>query len=146
MIEGRKKNSKSLASNNRVYKAARARLNKMKGGGLFGAIGGIARGVGGAAVGATRAVGGAAVGGVKAAGGAAKYVAAGTLHHASQAARAVAPHVRVGINVNLSRKARPKIPNTKVGNNKSRYSESSHLGLGWNKQYVQHVRNSGNII
>ena len=90
----------------RATKLANALRSKKKGGGLFGAIGGIARGVGGAAI-----------GGVKAAGGAAKYVAAGTVHHATQAVKAAAPYVKVGVRYNGQKKAPKKIPNTKIGNN-----------------------------
>ena len=107
-IEGRKKAGKPLNKNANFEKRVRVRLNAIrpKGRGLFGHIGG-----------ALGAVGGAAIGGVKAVGGAAHYVAAGTVHHATQAARAAAPYVKVGVRYNG--KARNKIPKTNLNNNKN---------------------------
>jgi len=93
----------------RATKLANALRPKKKG--LFGHIGG-----------AIGAVGGAAVGGVKAAGGAAKYVAAGTVHHASKGAKFGLGVVASGVgrmgqshtfNVTVGRK---KIPNTPLNN------------------------------
>jgi hypothetical protein len=107
----------------RATKLANALRPKKKG--LFGHIGG-----------AIGAVGGAAVGGVKAAGGAAKYVAAGTVHHASQAVKAAAPYVKVGVRYNGQKKAPKKIPNTKIGNN-NRNRKAFNAGFGnepWARQ------------
>lgn len=108
----------------RATKLANALRPKKKG--LFGHIGG-----------AIGAVGGAAVGGVKAAGGAAKYVAAGTVHHATQAARVAAPYVKLGVRYNGQKKAPPKkIPNTKIGNN-NRNRKAFNAGFGnepWARQ------------
>lgn len=137
----------SLSQLNAIIRLTKARLNKGQGAngnknrlaratklanalrpkkkGLFGHIGG-----------AIGAVGGAAVGGVKAAGGAAKYVAKGTVHHASQAVKAVAPHVKVGVRYNGQKKAPKKIPNTKIGNN-NRNRKAFNAGFGnepWARQ------------
>jgi hypothetical protein len=123
----------SLSQLNAIIRLTKARLNKGQGAngnknrlaratklanalrpkkkGLFGHIGG-----------AIGAVGGAAVGGVKAAGGAAKYVAAGTVHHASKGAKFGLGVVASGVgrmgqshtfNVTVGRK---KIPNTPLNN------------------------------
>jgi len=119
-IEGRQKSGRPLNRNAANLVRARQRLSQLepKRGGLFGAIGGIARGVGGAAI-----------GGVKAAGGAAKYVAAGTVHHATQAARVAAPYVKLGVRYNGQKKAPPKkIPNTKIGNNRNRKAFNAGFG------------------
>ena len=138
----------SLSQLNAIIRLTKARLNKGQGAngnknrlaratklanalrpkkkGLFGHIGG-----------AIGAVGGAAVGGVKAAGGAAKYVAAGTVHHATQAARVAAPYVKLGVRYNGQKKAPPKkIPNTKIGNN-NRNRKAFNAGFGnepWARQ------------
>ena len=141
-------NKLSLSQLNSIIRLTKARLNKGQGAngnknrlaratklanalrpkkkGLFGHIGG-----------AIGAVGGAAVGGVKAAGGAAKYVAAGTVHHATQAARVAAPYVKLGVRYNGQKKAPPKkIPNTKIGNN-NRNRKAFNAGFGnepWARQ------------
>ena len=92
---------------NRVRRAtALANALRLKKKGLFGHIGG-------------------AIGAV---GGAAKYVAAGTVHHASQAVKAAAPYVKVGVRYNGQKKAPSKIPNTKIVNNRNRKAFNAGYG------------------
>jgi len=96
-----KGDSKNKTKNERILANATWRANQLrsKKKGLFGHIGGALGAVGGAA----------------------KYVAAGTAHHAKQAARAAAPYVRGGVRYNGQKKApkaMPQIPRI-MNNNKA---------------------------
>jgi len=96
-----KGDSKNKTKNERILANATWRANQLrtKKKGLFGHIGGALGAVGGAA----------------------KYVAAGTVHHASQAVKAAAPYVKVGVRYNGQKKApkaMPQIPRI-MNNNKA---------------------------